>query len=126
KDVAAGLFSLLALWLYFSEERDEGTKAQRHEGKSRFVLATIGLILAMLAKPIAMMTPFMALAIDWLMGRRFRWRLLIWFALAIACAVIAKISQPAPFAGIVVPSWARPFVAGDALAFYLFKIVWPV
>jgi hypothetical protein len=36
------------------------------------------------------------------------------------------LSQPAPFAGIIVPLWQRPFVAGDALAFYLFKIVCPI
>ncbi len=54
------------------------------------------------------------------------WPLGIWFAIAIACAVVAKLSQPAPFAGIVVPIWQRPLVAGDALAFYLFKIVWPI
>jgi Flp pilus assembly protein TadD len=133
KDVAAGLFSLVAIWLYFSEEGHEGRppaardpSARRHEGKIRFVLATVSLILAMLAKPIAMMTPFIALVIDWMLRRRFRWQLLIWFALAIGCAVIAKWSQPAPFAGIVVPLWQRPFVAGDALAFYLFKILWPV
>src|SRR5207244_11687944 len=50
----------------------------------------------------------------------------IWLALAIAGAIVAKLSQPARFAGIVVPLWTRPFIAGDALAFYLRKLVWPL
>src|SRR5207248_876291 len=50
----------------------------------------------------------------------------LWFALSVGCAVVAKLSQPAPFAGIVVPLWQRPCIAGDALTFYLFKIVWPM
>lgn len=129
KDLLAGFFSLLALSLYFNDANLEPDKksageSSSHRGQFYFIAATISVILAMLSKPIAMVTPAMALAIDFFLGRKIRWRVLIWFVPAIACAAIAKLSQPAPFA--FTPVSIRPLIAGDALAFYLFKLLWPV
>jgi hypothetical protein len=41
-------------------------------------------------------------------------------------AMIAKLSQPVPEAWVYVPLWLRPLVAGDALAFYLYKLLFPI
>src|SRR5205823_5661753 len=79
-----------------------------------------------LAKPIAMMTPLIAVAIDGFIFGRFRRRVIVWFVPAIVCAIIAKRVQPAPYDSIVVPFWGRPIVAGDTIAFYLYKLVWPL
>ena len=56
-------------------------------------------------------------------GQVARW-LWPWLALAAACAVWTKLVQPAAAAGTVAP-WLRPLIAADALAFYLYKILWP-
>jgi Tfp pilus assembly protein PilF len=71
----------------------------------------------------------MALAIDLWIFRRPLKRVLMsiwpWLLLSIACALIARHVQPA--IGIPrAPIWARPFVAGDTLAFYLYKLLLPV
>src|SRR5215472_12115333 len=40
--------------------------------------------------------------------------------------VITFQAQPIPPGTFVPPFWARPFVALDAVAFYLYKTVWPL
>lgn len=45
--------------------------------------------------------------------------------LSVACAVIARLVQPAADVASA-PFWARPFIAGDTIAFYLYKIFWPI
>src|SRR5438132_481717 len=74
KDLLAGFFSLAALSLYFagnskSEIRDP-EQIQNFKFKiSKFVCATIALILAMLSKPIAMMTPAIAVTMGLILRR---------------------------------------------------------
>jgi tetratricopeptide (TPR) repeat protein len=75
-----------------------------------------------------MVVPAIALVLHvWGLGRPAREALLPllpWFALSIACAVIAKLAQPAH--GVpAAPLWTRPLLAADALAFYLFKLLFP-
>jgi Flp pilus assembly protein TadD len=77
-----------------------------------------------------MVVPFMAAAIDLILRRRsvrqITLRFLFWIPLSILCAVVAKISQPTKFYINLVSPLLRPFIAGDAIAFYLWKIVWPL
>jgi Flp pilus assembly protein TadD len=124
KDVLAGMLSLAAILLNLPQS-DPPSNLKPRTSLS-FIFATLCVTLAMLAKPIAMMTPLIAIAIDLCLLGRFRPRVLIWFVPAIMCAIIARLAQPAAFAGIVVPLWARPTIAGDSIAFYLYKLVWPV
>jgi tetratricopeptide (TPR) repeat protein len=124
KDVMCGCLSMLALWAYLGSV-DEPRPPMR---RTTYLIATAALILAMLAKPTAMVVPFIALVLHvWGIGRPAREasaRLAPWFALSIACAVVAKLAQPAH--GVpAIPLWARCFLAGDALAFYLYKLVFP-
>jgi hypothetical protein len=51
---------------------------------------------------------------------------LSWLILAIPIAVIARLSQPIPETWVNAPFWLRPLVAGDALAFYLCKLLYPL
>jgi len=125
KDVLAGMLGLVALWQYLRFAKTAAAPARW----IHYSLATLALMLALLAKPSAMVVPLMALAIDALVLRRglreMAMTLAPWFALAAAAALVAKLVQPA----IIVPDtplWARPLIAGDALAFYLYKLTFPL
>jgi tetratricopeptide (TPR) repeat protein len=134
KDVLCGMFSLLALWQYVGCAQSE-TRADNPETHwspatwGRYALATAALILAMLSKPSAMTVPLVALVIDrWIVGRPWR-RVLAalwpWALLAAACAIEAHQVQPVPNPADGGHVWARPLLAGAALAFYLYKLIWP-
>ena len=154
KDVLCGLFSIAALWAYVAavqagaESRSStpaagrpgptvpmGTLAYAAEpggGRSTrrilYLVATSWFLLAMLAKPTAIVVPLMAAVIDrMLLGRPWRtvaaW-LWPWAVLMVPCGLWTRAAQPAPWASPV-PAWTRPLVATDAVAFYLGKLVWP-
>jgi tetratricopeptide (TPR) repeat protein len=137
KDVLCGLFSLIALWQYVvyvektggekTEDRRQKTEERGGGPASHYIAALIALLLALFSKPTAIVTPFMALIIDWWLLRR-DWKKALaalwpWLFLSVIFAVVAKIVQPAPNAVWPV-SW-RPIVAADALAYYLYKLVFP-
>jgi len=148
KDTLCGVFSFAALVMYVNiaertvhagVERGE-ERAQRHPGVGdagagtggaswSWVFATIFFVLAVLAKPAAVVVPLMALIIDRLILRR-NWRaiaksLALWFVLTIPIMLIARHVQPATQV-TPAPLWARPLVAMDALGFYLAKLCVPV
>lgn len=121
KDVLCGMLTLLAVWQYL-------IFAQEPALRWRYALATIAFVLAMLAKPTALVAPLIVFAMDrWLLGRPIRKImpvLLPWAALSLVCAIVGRIAQPA--IGVApAPLWARPLIACDALAFYLYKLLWP-
>ncbi|HEY7088584.1 MAG TPA: tetratricopeptide repeat protein, partial [Tepidisphaeraceae bacterium] len=124
KDVLGGMLGLLAIWQYLTFVRDSGPNRRWH-----YVAASTAFVLGMLAKPSVMVVPIMVGAIDLILLRRsFRTvlpALAPWLLLAIACAIGAKIAQPA-YGVTAAPLWARPLIAADSLAFYLYKLVWPV
>lgn len=121
KDVLCGLLTLTAIWqylLFITLKRG-----------SHYRLATLAFLLAMLAKPTAVVAPLMAFSLDVLIVRRSP-RLAIrslapWVLMAIPCAIAAKIFQPGTDVDAG-PLWARPLVAVDAIAFYLRQLLWPV
>jgi tetratricopeptide (TPR) repeat protein len=123
KDVLSGLLSIAALYAYVAAV----------DGEMRWRTYVIGaalMLLAMLAKPTAIVVPVLAAVIDLLMLRR-PWRRVAvgagwWMLLALPIAIVAARVQPATLsAEQQVPWWLRPLVASDALAFYLCKLVWP-
>jgi tetratricopeptide (TPR) repeat protein len=130
RDLLGGAFSLgaVALFLGFL---DEGGRPIRRVWL--YVAAGLSLILALGSKPGSVVTPALALICGGcvLIARRrplqpLLW-LLPWFAMAIAEVVMTSKAQPAAeLARSLVPLWARPLVAGDALAFYFGKLVWPL
>ena len=64
-----------------------------------YTLATIALALALLAKPVAVVAPFLAVVLDRLILRR-EWRQIAkavgpWIALVVPCLIWTKLTQPA-------------------------------
>jgi Flp pilus assembly protein TadD len=132
KDVLCGLLVLAALRSYLAS--GDCAAAQDRKGRLRWwALATAFFVLGMLAKPTAVVTPLLALAVDRVALRR-SWRATLawlapWLALSLALtAVVAPIqwsslhTETGPAIGL------RCFVAADALCFYLHKLIvpWPL
>ena len=125
----SAFFVFLSLWAFlrFAHPQERETK----NAPLWFTLATLAYALALLAKPTAVVTPLFALILFFapLSGTRrvgsrvFMAGLLLWLALAAACAVITKLSSMSEV--LQTPLFVRPFLAGDALAFYITKVVWP-
>jgi Flp pilus assembly protein TadD len=132
KDLLCGGFGLLAIWrlLVSLGSRSAGPEpaSERRRFIGNYLLSTLCFVLAMLSKPTAVILPLVAMPLVWLQCRRIPrrgWLILgSWFVLAIPIGIIARYAQPAPYT-LNIPIWRRFFVAGDAMAFYLFKIVWP-
>jgi protein O-mannosyl-transferase len=124
KDVLSGLLCLVSITCYV-----QATIRYRYQWWGWYIAALIAFILAMLAKPSAVVLPVVILMIDRLLLERPMKRVLAMIApmlaLAIPFIIIGKLVQPAIAMGHV-PIWWRPFIAGDALAFYLRKLIFPV
>ena len=121
KGLLATLFALAAIDLHTGTARDR---------PMRVLGAMVCYLLAILSKPAAVAAPLAAFVVDFVLLRRparsSALRLVPWLAIAALAALLTKSQQPDRLAGEVLPVFARPIVAVDALAFYLAKIVWPV
>jgi Flp pilus assembly protein TadD len=127
RGLSSACFGLGALSV-FVVSRQSG---ERDSLTSRGLLAASALlaVCAMLCKPAALALPLVMLAMD-RVALGTSWRRSILTALAqLACllpfAVLTR-SVQALFPGGASLWWQRPFVAGEALAFYLRKIVVPI
>jgi hypothetical protein len=122
----AGSLSLLAIWQYLVSTEPAIAIAQ---SRWRWALASVALLLAMLAKPTAIVTAPMALVLDLAIHRRSLRRsirsILPWIFLVLPCMIWTRLLQHGADAARS-PLWFRPMVAGDAVAFYLRKIFLPV
>lgn len=131
KDLLCGFFAILSLLLYVrfrhAEEKPD-SPLDRRKARLFYVFAILCFILGMLSKPTAMVTPAMAAAIDlWLLRRPIRKivrALWPWFILSIGCMVLTRIVQQAQVLGV--PLHDRPLIAAFSVAFYLYKLIWPV
>lgn len=129
RDLLGGAFSLAALALFLSWIDHSGRNSRQ---VLRYIAATFLLLLAFGSKPGSVVTPALALLCGaWLLrvrGRPLRpllW-LIPWFIVAVMEVMMTSKAQPAAeLARSLVPLWARPLVAGDAIAFYLWKLLWP-
>ncbi|MGO8673896.1 MAG: hypothetical protein ACLQVD_21375 [Capsulimonadaceae bacterium] len=129
-----GLFSLLALLLYIHaamvfpvDPTVDGARSRRAESmrSRRLLAATACFVLALLAKPTAVALPLVAWALDVFVLRRARREsiLLLWLVIALIFVMITISIQTREIPQISL--WQRLFVASDAYAFYLEKLVWP-
>lgn len=125
KDLLAGLFGLLAVWLYLANLRH-----RKGWHSIRWIAATLFLVLALLSKPSSMVIPPIAAVIAIVVLHR---RTLItllelapWFVLAGAAAIVSRLIQPAQTSASLSPIWARPLIAADTFAFYLAKLFVPI
>jgi tetratricopeptide (TPR) repeat protein len=126
KDLLCGLFTLLAVLLWV-RATDPGS-AGSNRGRAAYALATTCFVAAILSKPAGVIAPLLAGVAEWYAyrpkPRAAVLRLIPWLVLAAAATLLTKVLMPA----VVVDRpalWQRPFVAGDALAFYLYKLVLP-
>lgn len=131
KDLLGGLLSLLALWQYLcyaTAARDEST---RRRVRAHYALATAFFLLALLAKSSAAALPVIGWVLDrWALGRPARQPTLAlagWLVPAAGSAVLLQFLDPLA-AGLSTSTalWVRPLVAGDAFAFYLYKLFAPL
>jgi protein O-mannosyl-transferase len=121
KDVLSGFLALAALATYL---RFTQTRAKLH-----YVAATALFLLALLAKPAVAPLPLVAMTLELAAGgaslRRAATFLVPWLIAAAVFLLIAARVQVLPSIPYVWPG-GRILVASDALAFYLWKLVWPV
>lgn len=128
RGLLAAVHALAAILLHLASRRAGRTRAPAYVG------GTACFALALLAKPSAVAAPLIAALLDRrgpddeapLPWRSVGLRLAPWLGLAAAVVVISKSLQPDSSSGWVPALWQRPLVAGDAVAFYLGKLVWPV
>jgi Flp pilus assembly protein TadD len=128
RDLLGGAFSLAALACFFSFLEEP----RIIKGSIVYLSATILLVLAFGSKPGSVVTPALALLLGaWLLNnRKVSFKKLLWlapwFLIAVAAVIMTSKAQPAAeLASSLVPLWARPLVACDAVAFYLGKIFFP-
>lgn len=127
RGVLCGLFSLLAVWQYLVFADASGT---RKSAACHYAAATAAFVLALLCKPTAVAVPLVAGALAFGILRRSLRRILAslipWLALSAAWVVLTKVQQPDADLPFVADVWARFLLAGDALAFYLIKLIVPL
>ncbi len=126
RGLLCGLFSLTAIWCYLAH----GDTSSSRSAVFFYVAATVAFLSALLCKPAAVAVP-LVIGVLILGLLRQPWRraaagLALWLAIAAAWVVLTKSLQPDEQLAFVAPLWARPLVAGDALAFYLAKLLLPL
>jgi tetratricopeptide (TPR) repeat protein len=129
KDLLFGLLALMAVWHYLryvdAKMQPSAPRARLHYG-----LATGAFVLALLAKPTAVVLPvIVGLLAVW--GWRCSWReqiagLSAWLIVALAWSIFTRWVHPGSVLGYEPPVWARPLIAGDAIFFYLCKLILPL
>lgn len=126
KDLLAATLSLLCLLQYLRyAQTDPG-----HMGAARrhYATATVLFVLALLAKASAVALPLAAFALGhWVARRPARWCVATLGGWLLPAALLTVVNRFAEGDKVVeqVGWWLRPFVAGEALTFYLGKLAWP-
>lgn len=123
-----GTFSLLALrqYLTFAAVR----KQDGRWGRRSYLLATLFFLLALLSKPEAVAIPLAAWVLaQWyadLPRRDYVRTLGPWLAVALLWIPITTSPETGRSASLFLPFWERFLVAGDTVAFYLYKLFLPI
>ncbi len=124
KDLLGGMFAVAALLHYVESVTREDSSWKWHRA-----VATACFILAMLSKPGTVVVPLLAVVIDRIpLNRPLRdiaRTIAPWLLLMIPFLIITRIVQSdgrVPNA----PPLARPFVAADAIVFYLRQLLFPI
>jgi len=126
KDLFSGFWSLMALWQYlrFCQEKRKPRRT------THYLLGFLALLLAMFAKPTAVMVPLLAALLGWLMLAR-PWRqvfieLTPWLLCVIPVVILTNRAQALAITVYQPLLWQRFLVAGDAVSFYLYKLLLPL
>jgi tetratricopeptide (TPR) repeat protein len=134
RGLLAAVFSLLAIWNYvrFVDRSQEQTqdKAAIYWSRLHYGFALFAFLLALLSKPSAVAVPLMIAVIDrWMLSRTWKQALVAlipWLILVAMSIDSAKKYQANAMLDFVPPLLERPLIAGDALAFYFEKILFPM
>ena len=123
----SSIFCLGTVYLYITTA--QSTPDDRLWSRPVYWIALALTVLGLLCKPSIITIGLLLIVIDrWLLGRPWRTCLISaspWLILAIPFLVITHHAQPVSTEGSGA-IWQRPFIAGDALAFYLGKLFVPV
>lgn len=123
-ELLCATFCLGSVWCYcrFS------TKAASRS-RTFYIWAAVLYGLALLTKPAAVALPLVLGVLDYLvLGRSLRQAgrsLAGWLVVGIGWSLVTALVHPDDYAGIPPALYLRPFLAGDALAWYLEKLVLP-
>ena len=138
KDVLCGCLSFVAVWQYLTYADGRGAAAasgqvphrQAPPSLGHYWLATGAFVLALLAKPAAVVVPGVVWLLDvWGWPQTWRHRrpaVLLWLGLAVVWGLVTTQGQPPAPGLFITPLWARPLIAGDAVTFYLSKLALPI
>ena len=127
RGLSSSCFALVALNALVLSRQASG----RASTTSRNLLAVsvLFVVFAMLCKPAAAVLPLVALAMDRIvLGTPWRKAIVtasIWATVAVPFGLVTRSLQVVSAAGESL-WWQRPFIAGDALSFYLFKTFVPI
>jgi protein O-mannosyl-transferase len=119
KDLLSTFFSLACLLLYL---RDDSSKLFSR----RYFFSFVCYGFALLSKPSAAVVPLLAVILSPQTNKRRAVLTLSWLFFAIPIILLTRTLQPDPRWEFVSPFLLRQFIAGDIIAFYLSKIVYPV
>lgn len=130
KGLLSGFFSILALLYYVRHGRMAAKPGFARLGERQYLLATLFFLGAILAKPSALILPLLAGLFGYLvlarpvkeLGRE----LAPWLLLALPVALVTRSAQTDSQLAFAPNFWALLLVAGDALTFYLHKLIWPL
>jgi tetratricopeptide (TPR) repeat protein len=132
KDVLFGLLSFITVWLYlrFVDLKIQLGTDRSLQARVWYGLATAVFVLALFAKPTAVVLPLIVwLLAAWGWGRSWRGQiagLSLWFIIAFAWGLLTRWVQPGTNLAFEPPGWARPLIGGDAVLYYLYKLVLPL
>ena len=124
EDLLSGLFSMLTIWRYIIAVQSEGKQRRKN-----YWLASFLYLCALLSKPSTVVLPLIVAAFDMVLYRR-NWKVVLkwispWLALSALTTLLAMQIQTMP-AVFATPKWTRPLVGLDTLAFYIYKLVFPL
>ena len=126
----SGFFSFLCIRWYLAFAF--ASKEKNEDGRKYFyyTLSCAALIMAFLSKPSAVVVPPIVFLLDrWAVKRSFKQiaiSLSGWFIAAGLFAIVTKSAQHSDALFTETELWAKPLIAADALAFYIYKFIWPL
>jgi tetratricopeptide (TPR) repeat protein len=133
KNTESGVFFLLSILFFVKWLRAKDLK-QRSGSNWNYGLTLVFAALAMASKSSTVVLPVVLCLCAWWMEGRWQWRNLMKvgpiFLMSIAAGVVSIATQGFPLGAQTDPQWVRSWperlvTAGDAVWFYLGKLIWP-
>jgi protein O-mannosyl-transferase len=134
KNTESGFYFLLSILFFVRWLRPKEAGNRQTAGSSYYLLSLLFAALAMASKSSTVILPVVICLCAWWLGGRWQWRIvgrvIPMFVMAIASSALSIYTQ-ALHPGIVIePQWTRTWLqrlcaAGDAIWFYLAKLLWP-